>query len=210
MPLPPSPSTAVPAGVPHTLIEDAYALLAGVLFAVIGMVLLKSAGLVTGGVAGIALLVSYLIPLPVGVLFTLINIPFFMFGFITMGARFTCKSLLGSVMIMGLLQVMPHALSIGYVNPAFAAVAGGTLCGMAILAFARHGAGVGGTGIVTLWLQKKYAINAGRSQILIDSAILIVSTTVVAPDRAAWSALSAVAMSGMVMAWHRPGRYAGT
>lgn len=209
-PTPISLPTTPAAALPHTLFEDAYALLAGVLFAVIGMVLLKSAGLVTGGVAGISLLVSYVIPLPVGVLFTLINIPFFMFGLVTMGRRFTFKSLLGSVMIMGLLQMMPHAMSIGYVNPAFAAVAGGTLCGMAILAFARHGAGVGGTGIITLWLQKKYGINAGRTQILIDSAILVVSTTVVAPERAAWSALSAIAMSGMVMAWHRPGRYVGT
>ena len=47
----------------------------------LGICFLKSAGLVTGGVAGIALLVSYLVPLPVGVLFTLINIPFFLFAY---------------------------------------------------------------------------------------------------------------------------------
>lgn len=197
------------AGIPHSLFEDAYAMVAGVVFAVVGLVLLKGAGLVTGGVAGIALLVSYVLPLPVGLLFTIINIPFFIFGYFTMGPRFTLKSFLGSVMIMGLLYLMPHALTLGYVNPAFAALAGGTLCGMAILAFARHGAGLGGTGIVTLWLQKKRGINAGRSQIVIDSAILIVSTAVVAPDKVLWSALSAVAMSGMVVAWHRPGRYLG-
>jgi len=32
----------------------------------------------------------------------------------------------------------------------------------------------------------------------------------VAPQLVAWSALSAVAMSSMVMAWHRAGRYFGS
>lgn len=184
-------------------------MVAGVLFAVVGLMLLRKAGLVTGGTAGIALLLSYVIPQPVGVLFMLINIPFFLFGYVMMGPRFTFKSLAGSVMIMGLLDAMPHALSIAYVNPAFAAVAGGTLCGMAVLAFARHGAGVGGTGIVSLWAQRKYGINPGRTQIILDSAILLGALSVVSPGRVAWSTLSALATAGMLMAWHIPGRYSG-
>jgi uncharacterized membrane-anchored protein YitT (DUF2179 family) len=187
--------------------EDAYGIFAGVLFVVVGTTLLKAAGLLTGGVAGMALLTSYVIAQPVGVLFMLINIPFFLFGYLFMGRRFTVKSLIGSAMIMVLLQLMPRALNMTYVQPVLAAVAGGTLLGMGILAFARHGAGVGGTGIVTLWLQKKYGINAGRTQIAIDSAIMLIALTVLAPQRVGWSALSAVAMSAMVIAWHRPGRY---
>ncbi|KAK0329178.1 hypothetical protein LTR94_037854, partial [Friedmanniomyces endolithicus] len=46
---------------------------------------------------------------------------------------------------------------------------------MGILAMARHGAGVGGTGIVTLWLQKKHGINAGRTQVMIDGVILLLA-----------------------------------
>jgi uncharacterized membrane-anchored protein YitT (DUF2179 family) len=200
---PPIPQSAPP----HTLFEDAYGIFAGVMFVVVGTTLLKAAGLVTGGVAGIALLASYGIAEPVGVLFMLINIPFFLFGYLFMGLRFTVKSLIGSAMIMGLLYLMPKALSMTYAQPVMAAVAGGTLLGMGILAFARHGAGVGGTGIITLWLQKKYAINAGRTQIAIDSGIMLVALTLLSPQRVGWSALSAVAMSAMVIAWHRPGRY---
>lgn len=37
------------------------------------MAWLKAAGLVTGGIAGLALMTSYLVPLPAGVLFTLLN-----------------------------------------------------------------------------------------------------------------------------------------
>jgi len=160
-------------------------------------------------VAGISLLMSYTTDISVGVLFMLINIPFFLFGYLFMGARFTVKSLIGSVAIMTLLKLLPNALVIGHIDPMVAALGGGTFCGMGILALARHGAGVGGTGIVTLWLQKKYGINAGRTQVAIDAVILLVALAIVKPQLVGWSSLSAIAMSSMVMAWHRPGRYFG-
>lgn len=208
MPTPAEQRAAMPqASVPHTVAEDAYGLVSGVLFAAVGIAMLKAAGLVTGGIAGIALLVSYLVPMPVGLLFMLINLPFFLFAYVFMGPRFTVKSLIGSALIMGLLQLVPFVFVLQFVHPAFAALIGGTLCGMGVLAFARHGAGMGGTGIVTLWLYKKFGINAGRSQMAIDSVILLVSLSVVTPKLVLWSALSGVALSGMMMTWHRPGRY---
>lgn len=195
---------------PHSLLDDVYGITVGVLFVTVGIVLLQAAQLITGGVAGIALLTSYVSGVSVGTLFMLINVPFFLFGYLFMGARFTVKSLAGSVMIMALLKLMPYVLVINHVHPVVAALGGGTFCGMGILALARHGAGVGGTGIVTLWLQKKYNINAGRTQVMIDSVILLVALAIAAPHLVAWSALSAIAMSSMVMAWHRAGRYFGS
>lgn len=194
---------------PHSLFDDVYGIAVGILFVVMGVLLLQAAGLITGGVAGISLLVSYTTDLSVGVLFMLINLPFFLFGYLFMGARFTIKSLIGSVAIMLLLKLMPGGLVIGHIHPMVAALGGGTFCGMGILALARHGAGVGGTGIVTLWLQKKYGINAGRTQVAIDAVILLAALSIVQPDLVGWSSLSAIAMSSMVMAWHRPGRYFG-
>lgn len=195
---------------PHSLLDDVYGIVVGVLFVAVGIVLLQAAQLITGGVAGIALLSSYVTGLSVGTLFMMINVPFFLFGYLFMGPRFTIKSLAGSALIMGLLKIMPHVLVINHIHPAVAALGGGTFCGMGILALARHGAGVGGTGIVTLWLQKRYGINAGRSQVMIDAVILLVALAVAAPQTVGWSAVSAVAMSSMVMAWHRAGRYFGS
>ena len=163
----------------------------------------------TGGIAGIALLVSYIVPLPVGVIFALVNTPFFVFAYFAMGARFVVKTVLVSLSLIVLLGLMPHAIGIGWISPAFAAITGGTLCGMGILSLARHQAGVGGTGVVTLWLQRKRGINAGRTQVAIDVCILLGSSAVVSAEALAWSALSALAMSGVVMVWHRPGRYTG-
>jgi uncharacterized membrane-anchored protein YitT (DUF2179 family) len=194
---------------PHTLFDDVYGITVGVLFVAMGVLLLQAAGLITGGVAGISLLLSYTTGLSVGMLFMLINLPFFLFGYLFMGARFTVKSLVGPALIMAMLKLMPNGLVIGHIDPMVAALGGGTFCGMGILALARHGAGVGGTGIVTLWLQKKYGINAGRTQVLIDAVILMAALSIVEPGRVGWSSLSAIAMSSMVMAWHRSGRYFG-
>lgn len=197
-------------GVPHSVIEDIYGMIVGMAFVVIGLALLKAAGLVTGGVAGIALLASYVFPLSVGTIFTLVNLPFFVFAWLTMGARFALKSTVASFGITLALTAMPQTLNIAFVNPLFASFVGGTLCGMGILALARHGAGVGGTGIVTLWLQRTRGINAGISQVCIDSTILLAATAHIPLQHVGWSAISAVAMSGMVVAWHRPGRYTGS
>lgn len=194
---------------PHTVFDDVYGIAVGVLFVVMGVLLLQAAGLITGGVAGISLLLSYTTDYTVGMLFMLINLPFFLFGYLFMGARFTVKSLAVSVLVMAMLKLIPNGLVIGHVDPMVAALGGGTFCGMGILALARHGAGVGGTGIVTLWLQKKYGINAGRTQVAIDGVILLAALAIVAPELVGWSSLSAIAMSSMVMAWHRPGRYFG-
>ncbi|MFX8504428.1 YitT family protein, partial [Acinetobacter baumannii] len=68
----------------------------GMMFIVTGVVLLSAAGLVTGGIAGIALLVSYVAPLSVGTIFTLVNVPFFVFAYFVMGPRFAIKSTLAS------------------------------------------------------------------------------------------------------------------
>jgi uncharacterized membrane-anchored protein YitT (DUF2179 family) len=83
------------------------------------------------------------------------------------------------------------------------------MIGMGILSLARHQAGVGGTGVMTLWLQKRRGWNAGAVQLAIDAVILLVSLTLVSPGKVALSTLSAAAISGVLIAFHRPGRYTG-
>jgi len=199
----------VPPAIPHSRFEDLYALVVGCILLTLGLTLLHAAGLVTGGIAGVALLVSYLVPLPVGLLFTLINIPFFAFAWRAMGPGFMLKTVAVNAGIAFFSIAMRASLSISVVNPVFAALVGGTVIGMGILALARHGAGVGGTGVVTLWLQKRHGINAGLAQIALDCVILGVSAVVIDARALIWSALSAAAISSVLIAWHRPGRYTG-
>lgn len=95
------------------------------------------------------------------------------------------------------------------VHPAFAALVGGTVIGMGILCIARHRAGVGGTGVVTLWLLRTRGWNAGVTQMALDVVVLAAAAPVIGRAALGWSILSAPAISLILIAWHRPGRYIG-
>jgi len=189
---------------PHTLLDDVYAFFIGTALIAIGMTLLKAAGLVTAGVAGIALILSYLIKLPVGVLFTLVNLPFFIFGAFTMGRAFLVKSIIASSAISLGLIIAAKAMTISAISLPFAAIVGGTTIGMGILAVARHGGGVGGTIILSLWLYRTRGINAGIVALAADILILTSAAFAVTPYVLLWSAISAVSIHAILFAWHRP------
>lgn len=207
--MPPASDPTFPHPRPHSLAEDGYAIAIGCAFIAMGLMLLKQANLVTGGMAGIALLLSYLAHWPPGTLFLLINLPFFLFAGRAMGMAFGLKTLFANIAIMAIGLVMPTALQIARVSPFFAALFGGSIIGFGILAIARHGAGVGGVGVVALILQKSRGWNAGRTQMLCDILILLASLPLLSFERFGLSVLSAAAMNAVLMVNHRPGRYIG-
>lgn len=202
------PSTAPP-GPRHSLLEDVHALLIGSSFAAFGLVMLKAAGLVTGGVAGIALILAYATGWPVGSLFVVINLPFFLLAQRRMGWIFTIKSLIAMLALAVLSHFIPDWMRLEGVQPIFAAIFGGSLIGMGVLSLARHRSSVGGVGILALYLQESRGWSAGLVQMLIDVLIVTASLAVIGFERSIYSALSAVALNVVMLAYHRPGRYAG-
>ncbi|SLM65164.1 Transporter [Dickeya aquatica] len=204
-----SPATPPKTGLSHTLKDDIYGLALGVMFIAFGLNMLKLSGMVTGGIAGIALLLSYHLPLSIGVLFILTNIPFMIFCYFSMGRAFTLKTLVVNITLSAATQTVPYLLKINYIHPLFSALVGGTFLGMGILSLARHNASVGGTGVVTLWLYQRFGINAGKSQMLLDVLVFALSLINLPLPLLLWSALSALAMNAMLMNWHKPGRYQG-
>jgi len=193
----------------HTVLEDIYALFTGCTLIAIGLVLMKAAGIVTAGVAGIALLVSYKVKLGVGPLFFLINIPFFLVGMRAMGREFLIKTLVASGLIFLLASAAQASMHLSDVHPAFASLAGGTCAGAGILALVRHNTGVGGVNIIALWMQKTRGWNLGRLHMVLDGVILLVALTAIPLEKLGWSMLSMIAVNMILVAYHRPGRYLG-
>lgn len=198
-----------PSDVRHSLFEDLYAFAMGCSLVVLGLLFLKSCGIVTGGVAGMALLLSYITGWQVGALFALINLPFFVFAYLGMGLRFTLKTAVVSFGIMALGAVAPQLVEVRALHPACSSILGGTLMGIGILFLARHGAGSGGTGVLCLYLQRKKGINAGKTQMAIDIIVLSSAFFVLDPGRILWSIASAAAMSAVMVSFHKPARYLG-
>lgn len=200
---------APPAPMQHTLAEDAHAIFMGCLFIFLGILLLQAAGLTTGGVAGLALLAHHVTGIATQLAFFLINLPFYVFSWVTMGREFTLKSVLVNLILLGAGYLGPLVFHDLVIDPVFAAVGGGTMLGMGVLALARHQASVGGFTAVSLFAQKRYGISAGKVQIATDVAVLGAAAFVIAPPAMLLSVVSAVAISAVLYFNHRPGRYTG-
>lgn len=193
----------------HTAIEDAYGLFIGILFSAMGIALLAHGGMITGGVAGMALLGSFVSGHDPALLVPLINIPFILFSVYGMGRAFGCKSALVSVAIGVAVNVIDQSLRLPALDNAFAAVVGGTFLGMGVLCLARHHASMGGTSALTLWIQRRHMINAGKCQLVFDLILFTIAWAYLPWEKILWSALGTVAMNAMLIAWHKPGRYRG-
>jgi uncharacterized membrane-anchored protein YitT (DUF2179 family) len=194
---------------PHTPVEDAFGLFTGVLVASLGIYLIQSAGAVTGGTAGLSLLLSYATPLPFGWLFVLINVPAFAVAAWQKGAVFTLKSL-GCVVAVSLAtRVHAEMLGLDHLHAAYGVVAGNLLAGSGLLILFRHGASLGGFNVIALLMQEKLGLRAGYVQMGLDVAVVLTSLLVVDPGLVLLSALGAVVLNLVLALNHRPGRYLG-
>lgn len=191
----------------HNAREDIYGVTTGCMMLALGVHLLHQAHLITGGVAGLALLLSYALPATPGTLFAVLNLPIFLIFWRSQGVFYTIRSVIATLAISGIITLVAHEIVITSVTPLAAAIIGGTVMGMGLLAVTRHGTAVGGSTMIARWLSVKKGWNFGRLMMAGDAMIIGSSFFVLSPQRALWSLLSAVCMNLMLMTWHRPDRY---
>ncbi len=191
------------------MVEDILGLLVGVTVVSFGLFILKAGSAVTGGTAGLSLLVSYLAPVPFPVLFIAINLPFFLLAIRGKGWVFTLRSGGAIVLVSVLSGVHPLFLPVAHLDPFYAAVVGNVLCGVGILILFRHRASLGGFNIVALILQDRFGLRAGYVLMAVDTVVVLVSLVAVPPLNVLVSALGAVLLNLILALNHRPGRYLG-
>ncbi len=212
----PTPPAAIPDTEPlaelairsHTAFEDAQAIFTGTLFVSLALILFAQVGLLTGGTAGAAFVLHYATGVSLGKLFFLINLPFYWFAWTRMGREFTLKTFISIAFLSVVTEFSPKLFAIDRIHPAYAAILGGLLLGSGCLFLARHRASLGGATIVSLYLQKAKGWRAGKVQMGMDCAIVLLALTVVEPERVAYSVLAAVVMNLFIAVNHKPGRYA--
>jgi uncharacterized membrane-anchored protein YitT (DUF2179 family) len=193
----------------HSWLDEAHALGAGSLFVALGMTMFGFAGLLTGGVAGVAFLASYASGLNFGLFFFLFSLPFFGLSWFQLGREFTFKSFFSVALVSGFTAVGPQLVRFEFLNPWLASVLGGFLIGFGLLALLRHHASVGGVNILAQWLQQSRGFSAGKVQMSVDIVVVLTALMVVPPERVAQSVVGAVAIGAILTLNHRPGRYLG-
>jgi uncharacterized membrane-anchored protein YitT (DUF2179 family) len=198
------PSVRTPS---HTLIDDLQALLAGTMLVSLGVAMMGKAGLITGGVAGLCLLLHYVTGISFGKIFFALSLPFYAFAIRRLGWRFTLKSLVAVLLFVLASDLLPRAMQLARIDALYAALMGGILVGAGLLVLFRHQASLGGFNVVCIFLQERFGWRAGLVQLAIDALILVVSLGVIAP--AAWglSLLGTAVLNLTLAVNHRPGRY---
>ncbi|MEG0787310.1 MAG: YitT family protein [Comamonas sp.] len=202
-----TPPAAAPAPTPHTTLEDAAAIVTGVLMISVGVALFKQAGLVTGGMAGLAFALHYASDVGFGVWFFILNLPFYWLAVKKMGWAFTFKTFCAVGLLAVVSELQPHFLQLQSVQAPYAAVVGGILMGVGMLVLFRHRCSIGGLGIAALYLQQRYGWRAGYVQMGLDCIILISAFFIVDLEQALWSILAALTLNQVLSMNHRPGRY---
>ena len=193
----------------HGTYEDAQALFSGTLFVAMALMLFNQAGLLIGSTAGMAFLLHYVTDISFGKLFFVVNLPFYWFAWTRMGREFTLKTFICVALLSLLTELFPHVMQVSYINPLFASLLGGLLLGTGCLFLARHRSSLGGATIVSLYMQNRYGVRAGKVQLAIDGVVLLLALFVVPLERVFYSVLAAVVMGVFLWISHRPGRYVG-
>lgn len=194
---------------PHSLWEDAMAMLVGTLFVALGVTLYTQAMLLTGSTAGMAFLLQYASGWPFGVWFFLINLPFYWLAIKRMGWSFTLRTFAAIGLVSLFSELTARWIDIAAVAPLYGALMGGCLIGIGMLILFRHRASLGGVNILVLYLQDRFGLRAGYVQLTIDGAIMLVGLALLPVDRVGLSVLGAVALNLIIALNHKPGRYMG-
>lgn len=194
----------------HTVFDDAQGLAAGALMCAFGLIILTSAGLMTGQTAGLAVLISYATGWSFAPVFFVINIPFYALAFARMGLRFTFKTFAAVALLSALAALLPGFVSFDMLHPGAAALLFGAVTGAGLLAIFRHGASLGGVGIVALMAQERLGWQAGWVQLGFDAVLFALAFALIEPALVAWSLLGAVVVNAILGINHRRDRYIGT
>lgn len=191
----------------HRFYEDVLALLSASVFVSFGVLIFNSHGLLAGGTAGIALVSANLLPVSFGLLFFIVNLPFYYLAWTQLGKRFTVNTFISVSLVSFLSEQIHHLVKIENIHPIFAAVVGGMLIGVGLLIMFRHKSSLGGLGILAFYLQNRFNIRAGKVQLGVDCCILTVAFIAFPVEVVLLSIVAAVTTNLVLAVNHKPGRY---
>jgi uncharacterized membrane-anchored protein YitT (DUF2179 family) len=90
--------------------------------------------------------------------------------------------------------------------PVGALLAGGCI-GLGLIVLFRHGASLGGVGVLALFLQDRIGFRAGWTQLIFDLCLFAVAAIFLDQMLVLWSLLGAVAVNMIIAVNHRKDRY---
>lgn len=187
----------------HSTLDDAQGLILGVSMVALGLGFLQHLGFVTGQIAGLALLVSTWTGFAFGPVFFVLNLPFYWLAIRRIGWRFTLKTFAAVAGLAGLTSLRPEVLVFEHVQPLVGVVLAGMVMGLGLLAVFRHGASLGGIGVVAFYLQDRFGFRAGWTQLIVDAVVFSLAYFTLPTPAVLYSLAGALVMNLVITINHR-------
>lgn len=191
----------------HSLTEDLFALITASALVSLGIFFLEAAGLLAGGTTGLALILSEVTHSSFGVWFFACNLPFYYLAWNYIGKRFTINTFISVSIISLCTDHLSSVLQFQTIDPIYASVIAGLLVGTGMLVMFRHSSSLGGFGILSLFLQQKFNVPAGKTMMTVDLIIMGISFFIVSIQLVLLSAVAVAFVSFVLILNHKPYRY---
>jgi len=142
--------------------------------------------LLSGGMSGTSLVIYYSWPkIPFALLYFLISIPVFIFGYFVVGKRFILFSVWAAFINASMFQFVYPVFNIS--DKLLSAFVGGALSGTGVALILRTNGTSSGTEIISIILNKFYSINISVTNLLINTAVMFAASFFLSFDKILYS-----------------------
>jgi uncharacterized membrane-anchored protein YitT (DUF2179 family) len=159
--------------------------------------ILIPANLVTGGVAGIAMVLEYHTGIEVWIWYLVLNAPIFFAGYRLVSTRFVLYSLLGTFSLSLFLAVI-QSVELKLDEPLLAAVLGGVISGLGLGMVLLSRGSTGGTDIIAVVFRRLWGHNIGQVLFMSNLLVLVFALTILDLEMVLFSAIT-IYVSGRVV-----------
>jgi uncharacterized membrane-anchored protein YitT (DUF2179 family) len=182
-------------------------ILEGCILVALGLHILNSAGLLISGTAGAGMILLRLTDLSFGQLFFLLNLPFYVLAWYTLGRDFTLRTFVSVSLLSALSELMKYYAVLS-IHPMLSAALGGLLVGFGLIILFRHNTSLGGLNILSVYLERKFGIHASKTTLVADIFVLMAAITFLDLTHLAYSLIAFILLSSVVGRYHRPPKWA--
>ncbi len=142
-----------------------------------------------GGISGISTVLSSVLPLSVGLLSFVLNVPLFLLGWRTVGWRFAVRSFIAMTLMSLFIDLVPVCDISGSVM--LATVFGGVLLGVGLGLVVRAGATTGGTDMAAKMIHNRVAfLTIATILFMIDGLVVAVAALAFGIEAALWALIA--------------------
>jgi uncharacterized membrane-anchored protein YitT (DUF2179 family) len=193
----------------HNVWEDLFGITIGAVLLSVGINILENGEILTGGTAGLALLIAHQFSQNVAIVYPLVSAPFLLLSWFKKGKIFTLRTALTVLYVSFLVNLIPQIMHVDVKNELLASLISNIFLTMGLLALFRHNSSVVGFGVVALIAQEQFNFKAGYAQLILDLMVMGVALLYYSPNQVFVSLLGVIVLNLGLAVNHRADRYLG-